>query len=140
MFRFSIKPSSGSHSCLLKLLIARYYFSKYVGSMSYFIVMSWDCMLLVFLVLTSCFRACRAWRYCVICKCICWLNKSEVKQYALYNNKNYLMLFTESIERTPVSSFLYFVYIKAIPERAWSLPDSSLKLRLPDFQTVGTCG
>jgi len=52
MFRFSIRPSSGSHSCLLKLFIVRYYFSKYAGSMSYFIVMGSDFMLLVFLVLT----------------------------------------------------------------------------------------
>jgi len=37
MFRFFIKPSSGSYSCLLKLLIVHYYFSKYAGSMSYFI-------------------------------------------------------------------------------------------------------
>jgi len=57
MFRFSIKPSSGCHSCLLKLLIFRYYFSKYAGGMSYFIVMGSDFMLLVFLVLTSCIRA-----------------------------------------------------------------------------------
>ena len=61
MLRFFIKPSSGSHSCLLKLLIVRYYFSKYADSMSYFIVMSSDFMLLVFLALTSCFSACRAW-------------------------------------------------------------------------------
>jgi len=43
------------------LLIAHYYFSIYAGSMSYFIVMGSDSMLFVFLVLTSCIRACRAW-------------------------------------------------------------------------------
>jgi len=63
MFRFFIKPSSGSHSCLLKLLVVRYYFSKYAGNMSCFILIGSDIILLVFLVLTSCIRACRAWFY-----------------------------------------------------------------------------
>ena len=51
------------------------------------------------------------------------------------------------ISHTNISSYLWFMYIskgkgkgkgKAIPLQAWTGPEGSRKLRLPDFKTIGT--
>ena len=61
MFRFFIKPSSGSHSCQLNLLVVHYYFSSILAACHILYVMGLDFILLVLLVLISCVRACHAW-------------------------------------------------------------------------------
>jgi hypothetical protein len=34
--------------------------------------------------------------------------------------------------------YLVISLIKAIPEQAWAGPEGSIRLRLPDFNTIGT--
>ena len=75
------------------------------------------------------------------------------KSYVLLNSKiafrvqlnsvlNNVMIFTPKmcnlVTRSSVSDFLSTVKGKAIPLQAWTGPEGSRRLRLPDFKTIGT--
>jgi hypothetical protein len=56
----------------------------------------------------------------------------------IYDTENYIILLSSLYPFLPFIYFFNYFKAKVIPLPAWTGPDNSRRLRLPDLKTIGT--